>query len=307
LRIIVEGGAMAIRAILAVGLLSAAAVAQDVPVVPPPEIVVEGERPHVEAGMWEIHQWPARMMGPGWTIHVCIADESLEDAVARLFGRDNRYTAPGCSPVQVRIADGRLRGGISCTRIRAAGDPESPPVIAETGLHYEGTLTATRIDVRVTLRGEENGDVVRDDRTRLTAVRTGDCAAPAAVGRSTPLAPPAKVITALDPPVHRAEPPKEPVAGFAPAPAMPEAAAKPSVTESADDIVVVARRLRKLRLRYTSTGRRMYFCHADVSSGDKRVDRIGCAIVRSCVRAGFGETGPDIACFRRKVDSLEPD
>ncbi|TXC71449.1 hypothetical protein FSB78_11225 [Sphingomonas ginsenosidivorax] len=80
-----------------------------------------------------------------------------------------------------------------------------------------------------------------------------------------------------------------------------------AVAESADDIVVVARRLRRLRLTYASSGRILRWCRTSISSGDRRVDRIGCAIVRACVREGFGDRGPDIACFRRKVESLEPD
>ncbi len=300
------------RAILVAGLLAAGAVAQDVPRGPtamPPEIVVEGARPQVEAGMWEIHQWPSRLMQkgsggfgtarsvttlPGWTIKSCIADERLEDAVARLLGRDNSYTAPGCSRVQIRIGDGRLKGRRSCTRLRPTGDMQSPPVIAETDMRFDGTLTQTRIDVRITTRGKENGDIVADGSSRLEAVRTGDCPAATAGGRTPPRSP-EKTLPALDLPAPPASVP------------LPPSVPVPTVTESPDDIVVVARRLRKLRLRYTSTGRRMYFCHADVSSGDRRVDRIGCAIVRSCVRAGFGERGPDIACFRRKVDSLEED
>ena len=307
---------MAMRAILVAGLLAAGAVAQDVPrgqTTTPPEIVVEGARPRVEAGMWEIHQWPSLLRQkapggfgagrsmttiPGWTINSCIADEGLEDAVARLLGRDNSYTAPGCSRVQIRIGDGRLKGRRSCTRLRPTGDMQSPPAITETDMRFDGTLTPTRIDVRITTRSEESGDIVADGGSRLSAVRTGDCPATAAAGR-TPPPPLEKTIPALDPPETRAAP--------TPAPVPPPSVPVPTVAESPDDIVVVARRLRKLRLRYTSTGRRMYFCHADISSGDRRVDRIGCAIVRSCVRAGFGERGPDIACFRRKVDSLEAD
>ena len=86
------------------------------------------------------------------------------------------------------------------------------------------------------------------------------------------------------------------------APAPPAAAdTKP------DDIVVIARRLRRLQLHYGVDGNIVNWCHADTSSGDKRVDRIGCAIVRACTKSGADTVEATLACFRRRVDSLELD
>ncbi len=95
-----------------------------------------------------------------------------------------------------------------------------------------------------------------------------------------------------------------------PSPALPPQTAtipaQPQPDALGDDIVVVARKLRKLRLHYASSGRLLSWCHADISSGDKRVDRIGCAILRACVREDNNTTQTALACFRRKVDEVDP-
>ena len=86
-----------------------------------------------------------------------------------------------------------------------------------------------------------------------------------------------------------------------PAPARPPVEGKP------DDIVVIARRLRLMRLHYASSGRILAWCHADVSSGDKRVDRIGCAMLRACVREGNETRDTALTCLRRKIDEVAAD
>ncbi|MEG3165168.1 hypothetical protein U1701_11235 [Sphingomonas sp. PB2P19] len=313
--------------------LAAGAMAQDVPVDPrkaPPEIVVEGERPHVDAGAWTIHKWPSRTVivnsgsagrgvstTPGWTARTCIADEALDDAIARLLGRDNAVTQPGCSRMRIRIAKGRLTGRKDCTRMMAVGGDLRPAVMA-SATRYTGILAPTRIDVRLHARTQDNGEDVAEMTGRLTAERTGACPAPAPTP-AVPVAGPAArgapdggsaAIRAVSPsPAPSLAIPGEDRPANAASVTTPiEARARVAAAqESADDIVVVARRLRKLRLRYASIGRILSSCRPEISSGDARVDRIGCAIVRACVRAGFGERGPDIACFRRKVDSLAPD
>lgn len=254
---------------------------------------------------------------PGWTIHTCIADEDRSDAVVRLLGRENAETVPGCSHMRTRIDQGRLASRQSCTGMAAMG-AGSGAATFDTKTRFSGTLTPTRIIVNMETRTQNGGQDVSEMTGRLIAERTGECSKPAipvagpptrrspAVGPAAirDVAPPrqsdSKTIPAMDPSVTAPTPPARITSG----PVAPSAAATP---ESPDDVVVVARRLRKLRLNYASTGRVMSRCRADISSGDKRVDRIGCAIVRACVREGFGEPEPALTCFRRKVDSLEPD
>lgn len=320
---------MAIRAIMAGGLvaLTAAGVAKDVPDLPA-EVVVVGELGRIEAGRWHIRQWPSRTvffnplspgsghavsLRPGWDARRCIVNGGGNATIGRLLGDGD--LGLGCSRLRLAMVRGRLSGSKSCTRMAPSGP-------FETKTRYRGTLTPTRIDVRIEIRQTQNGEDFLESSTRLEADRTRDCpgtavpSVPPAAAPAAPLgAPPAALATArnadlLPAPSDKTIPTLDPVtaAPATPVPVSPvPSATMPSVPESADDVVVVARRLRKLRLNYASTGRVMSRCRADISSGDKRVDRIGCAIVRACVRAGFGERGPDIACFRRKVDSLDPD
>ncbi|WP_380785931.1 DUF3617 family protein [Sphingomonas sp. R86521] len=313
---------MKIRATLASGLIAAAsvAVAQDVPVArndPPPEIVVTGQVPQVQDGLWRIRRWPMRSVSypaqgpsagqtvsltPGGETRLCVANDKANQAIVALLDNDDRSL--GCSRLRLRLEHGRLRGSMTCMRLTDLGP-------LEMTAHYRGTMTPQRIDVRVATRMTLDGEDFGESTMRLEADRTGDCApvaASSAVRQAAPLpAPTSKTNPALDPAV--AEPALAEDATRADAavtPAQPRAATT-GATGSADDVVVVARRLRKLRLNYASSHRVMSRCRADISSGDKRVDRIGCAIVRACVRAGFEEPGPALACFRRKVNSLDPD
>lgn len=80
----------------------------------------------------------------------------------------------------------------------------------------------------------------------------------------------------------------------------------PSVVTEADDIVVIARKLRRLRLHYASSGRALRWCHTDIPSGDPRLDRIGCALIRACVRDGFDDTASALVCVNRRIDMLYP-
>lgn len=310
---------MKIRATLASGLIAAAsvAVAQDVPVArddPPPEIVVTGKVPQVQDGLWRIRRWPMRSVSypaqgpsagqtisliPGGETRLCVANDRANQAIVALLDNDDRSL--GCSRLRLRLEHGRLRGSMTCMRLTELGP-------LEMTTHYRGTMTPQRIDVRVATRMTMDGEEFGDSTLRLEADRTGECVTTEVARRAAPLPVPTdKTIPALDPAV--AEPASAddaPRADAAVAPAQPRAATT-GATGSPDDVVVVARRLRKLRLNYASTHRVMSRCRADISSGDKRVDRIGCAIVRACVRAGFEEPGPALACFRRKVNSLEPD
>ncbi|RDE07211.1 hypothetical protein [Sphingomonas aracearum] len=79
----------------------------------------------------------------------------------------------------------------------------------------------------------------------------------------------------------------------------------PPVAGEAEDVVVVARKLRRMRLHYSSDGKIMRFCHADISSGDPRIDRIGCAMLRLCVREGYDDKPSALACLNRRIDFVD--
>lgn len=78
----------------------------------------------------------------------------------------------------------------------------------------------------------------------------------------------------------------------------------PPAATAEDEIVVIARKLRKVRLNYASRGQWVTKCDADVSSGDPRIDRIMCAIVKACVREGNREVKETQACVAGKIDQL---
>ncbi len=90
-----------------------------------------------------------------------------------------------------------------------------------------------------------------------------------------------------------------PLPGQVPPP--PTVPARPTAE---DEIVVIARKLRKVRLNYASRGQWVTKCEADVSSGDPRIDRIMCAIVKACVREGNREVKETQACVAAKIDQL---
>ncbi|WP_230770047.1 hypothetical protein [Sphingomonas sp. Leaf4] len=71
------------------------------------------------------------------------------------------------------------------------------------------------------------------------------------------------------------------------------------------DIVVIARKLRKVRIRYATNGRWVRTCDIDISSGDERIDRIMCAILRACVKSGHREVDEAKACIAGRIDSLD--
>lgn len=298
---------MGIRAILAGGLIAVGgvAIAQDVPVArkePPPDVVVTGEVPQIQDGLWRVRRWPRRLVsflpdGPstgqtvqifmGGTTDLCVADGRAEAAFVDLLNDQNHSF--GCSGFHIRVDRGRLRGSLTCRRMTDDG-----PLTATD--HFRGTMTLQRVDVRVESSTARDGESLGESTMRLEANRIGACA-PA--GRAVAVPPPSP------PPPVQAVAEAPPPASVPPLPSATITA--PGVAESANDVVVVARRLSRLRLKYASSGRILRWCRPAISSGDGRVDRAGCAIVRACVRAGFGDPGPDIACFRRTVDLLEAD
>ncbi len=68
------------------------------------------------------------------------------------------------------------------------------------------------------------------------------------------------------------------------------------------DVVVVGRRMRLVRLDYALNGPYLRRCDVAVSSGDARVDRIMCAVLRRCVTAGYREPRPAKRCMDASID-----
>ena len=99
--------AKAARTMLAGGLVAMAAIAlaqdgPDTPSVLPPAIIVEGQRPRVDDGMWSIHQWPTRQvfkmgggrsvsMLSGWTF--CVGAERFDAMIAVFRAAFDRLAA----------------------------------------------------------------------------------------------------------------------------------------------------------------------------------------------------------------------
>lgn len=87
--------------------------------------------------------------------------------------------------------------------------------------------------------------------------------------------------------------------------AVPLSGQEPPPDPDADsEILVIARKLRKVRLNYTTRGSWVPKCDAEISSGDPRIDRIMCAILRACVREGHREVAPAKACMANRIDRL---
>lgn len=286
---------------LAAPLLCAVALA-NAPLQDSGDIIVTGERPHIEAGLWHFTLWPShgvigaagerrtQVMGRSHQADACIPDAEFDVTVKRLLGDSAEGDLmTGCSAVHVRIAGEKLRASTACSRL-------IPGTTIRSDLFrtYSGRLRSTALDVRTTTRFEIDGEPTGDMYGKLTARRVGECAS---------AKPSAKDI----PPPERRTPPLAEPARTEPLPAAPEipSISAPAVDAQPDDIVVIARKLRTIRLHFASDGRQFSWCHADVSSGDPRLDRIGCAIVRTCVEQGYDEQDTALACFNRKVATLE--
>ena len=81
--------------------------------------------------------------------------------------------------------------------------------------------------------------------------------------------------------------------------------AQQAVPAQDDDIVVIARKMRLVRLNYALSGPWLQRCEAERSSGDPRIDRIMCAMLRACISEGFREPRPAMACMNRRLDDLD--
>jgi hypothetical protein len=88
------------------------------------------------------------------------------------------------------------------------------------------------------------------------------------------------------------------LAAQVPAPATPS-------DDPTPDVVVMAHKLKRLRLRYAADGRSLRWCRAEVSSGDPKLDHVGCEVLGWCVRRGFDEQDRALAClhwFQAQMD-----
>lgn len=271
-----------------------------------PDIVVNGAPPRMVAGLWRFHagkRYADPMPGtkappptPDRTWDRCVGDGDTATILDQLVGERAQFDTSGasgslCSALTLTIRQAHIAGSRRCTTMGGA------PSAMHATTRLRATIAETRMDARYvtevsTILGR--GQILR---WQVTAERVGDCAAPSPVAAPAPpaiAAPPAPQLaivqdSAVQPADHAA----------APAPS-----ADP--TTQPDDIVVIARKLRRLRLHYASSGRAMRWCHADITSGDPRLDRIGCALVRACVKQGFDEPVTALACVNRRVDSLVP-
>jgi len=95
------------------------------------------------------------------------------------------------------------------------------------------------------------------------------------------------------------------VAQAAPPPPKPAPTSTAQANSAAPDIVVMAHKLKRLRLRYAADGRSVRWCRAEVSSGDPKLDHVGCEVLGWCVRRGFDEPDRALAClhwFQAQMD-----
>ena len=80
-----------------------------------------------------------------------------------------------------------------------------------------------------------------------------------------------------------------------------DVAVKPDVV-TGQDVVVIGRRMRLVRLDYALNGPHLRRCDVEVSSGNPRIDRIMCAVLRRCITAGYHEPRPAKRCMDASID-----
>lgn len=289
-----------------------------------PDIVVNGAMPRMVAGLWRFRSGtrltdpvPGQRQAPpqrwqAWDR--CIADGDTPAIVDQLIGAQAGIQASEergtlCSALKLSIDRTRAVGSRRCSVAISAG----PALQITTGLR--ATIAETRLSADYVEERGSFGGSSRITRWQVTAERIGDCPGAPPTAVPTVMPPPVAVVaptTAATPVSSKSAEPTiarvssvTPTDRGAPAPS-PTASPAPETASPPEDIVVIARRLRRLRLHYGVDGNAVRWCHADVSSGDKRVDRIGCAIVRACTKSGADTVEATLACFRRRVDSLDP-
>ncbi|GAA0672008.1 hypothetical protein FHT00_001799 [Sphingomonas insulae] len=297
------------------------------------DIIVKAGPPRMEAGLWSFHAGAVsvdpvagshghRGRGPqDWSL--CIGDGNTPAILEQLIGARAVSDEGGlCSRMGLTITRDRVNGSRRCAlAAQAEGDAGVVTgLVAETRMR--AAIAATSLTADYTLRVGSPGYAAPKSRWRVSARRMGDCqraSAPApvtAVAAPIAVAPPSA--TAARP--ERSEATADDALVDGPLPGTP---GHPDVAEGApattplrasvaetpgepEDIVVIARKLRRIRLHYASSGKAFRWCHADISSGDPRLDRVGCAMVRACVREGEDTTDAVLGCVKRRIDTLDP-
>lgn len=88
---------------------------------------------------------------------------------------------------------------------------------------------------------------------------------------------------------------------------MPTSGSNAPETWDDSDIVVVAEKLRKVKIDYSARGKKLYSCDVTQSSGDTRIDRIMCAILNACVKSGAQRKSDAKRCINDRIVTLEND
>lgn len=71
-----------------------------------------------------------------------------------------------------------------------------------------------------------------------------------------------------------------------------------------DTILVIARKMRLVDVEYALKDRALASCAIRTSSGDLRIDRIVCAILRDCVKSGVTEAKAVKLCMNARIESF---
>lgn len=69
----------------------------------------------------------------------------------------------------------------------------------------------------------------------------------------------------------------------------------------ADEVVVTAERLRRLRLSLAIPAGKLRTCAVKVSSGDARIDTVACEAARACVEGGVQAAEPLADCINTHI------
>lgn len=98
---------------------------------------------------------------------------------------------------------------------------------------------------------------------------------------------------------------------FALTPAWPSTSVAPAQdaqeteAETQSEVLVLGRKMRRVRLHYTSNGPHLRRCDVLVSSGEARIDRTMCEVLRVCVRLGNDEPPAARTCMHNRIGILE--
>lgn len=71
-----------------------------------------------------------------------------------------------------------------------------------------------------------------------------------------------------------------------------------------EDIVVIGRKIRKVRLNYALWGPHMKRCDVELSSGDAHIDRFVCTVLNACIKDGFRDATSAKACLDERIASV---